>query len=66
MRRVAVKIQYFPYLFTGQRHIGQKSVQNISTLGLRRCQCCLVVLQSVERRAKRTKRGKEIEYQLCR
>lgn len=62
MRRVAVKIQYFPYLFTGQRHIGQKSVQNISTLGLRRCQCCLVVLQSVER----TKRGKEIEYQLCR
>lgn len=32
------------YLLAGQRHVGQKSVQNVSALGLRQCQRILVLL----------------------
>ncbi len=40
-----VKTPCHTYLLSGQRHMGQKSAQHISTLGLRHCQCCLILLQ---------------------
>lgn len=46
------------YLLAGQRHVGQKSVQNVSALGLRQCQRILVLLWRGGKRKKKKEEGR--------